>query len=295
MRGSRWIENHLPYILLVPAFLLAVTFTVAPSLYSVYISFTRYNINLYPVPVFDGLSQYVFAFTKDIFINQTFAITMEWVIVVIALNYSFGLALALLLNQRGLRGSTFFRVAFMISFAVPITGVWPIWERILAPSTGLLDQVLESLGLMDPNAPVQWINNYPLVSVAIIGLWSGFAFGAITILAALQGVPREEYEAAKIDAASRWNVFRYVEWPHLMPLNVILWMLGIVSALNTFGVIYVITGGGPGFATTTLYLYAYRSLGSGDYAYTSAIATMLFAIEMAVAVFYVKYALVRKT
>src|SRR5439155_25172089 len=162
------------------------------------------------------------------------------------------------------------------------------------PSTGLLNKTLESLGLMSPTNPIQWLNSYPLLSVALVGMWNGFAFGAIVLLAQLQSIPKEEYEAATLDGAGKLARFRHSQWPPLMPLNVVLWMLGIVSALNTFNIIYVLTGGGPGFASTTLYLYAYRELTSGDYAYTAAIAVLLFAMEMVVAAFYVKYVWLRK-
>jgi multiple sugar transport system permease protein len=232
-------------------------------------------------------------FTKDIFISQTISITIEWVAVVMTLNYSFALILALLMNQRRLRLKVHFRVLFLVSFAVPITAVWPIWVRILTPSGGLLNVMLAGLDLENPLHPIEWLNSYPLLTVAMVGLWSGFAFGAIALLAALQGIPADQYEAVRLDGANRFNTFRFIEWPHLMKLNVILWMLGIVAALNNFNIIYVMTGGGPGFATTTLYLYAYRELGSGDYAYTSAIATLLFAVEMVVAVFYVRYVWLR--
>jgi multiple sugar transport system permease protein len=79
-----------------------------------------------------------------------------------------------------------------------------------------------------------------------------------------------------------------------MPLNAILWLLGIVTSLNTFNVIFVLTGGGPGFATTTIYLYAYRQLLAGDYAYTASIATLLFIFEIALGAFYVKYIWMRQ-
>jgi len=291
-RGS--MGGKLPYLLLIPAFALIVAISLAPSTYSIYLSFTKYNININRHPVWFGLGQYIYMFTQDGFAYQTFAVTLEWVAIVIGLNYSFGLGIAKLLNQQGLKGKTFFRVGFMASFAAPITGVWPIWARILTPSGGLLNTYLEQLGLMDYRHPITWLNTYPLLSVAIIGLWSGFAFGAIVLLAQLQSIPREEYESARLDAAGRWSTFRNIEWPHLMPLNVVLWMLGIISALNTFNIIYVITGGGPGFASTTLYLYAFRNLTSGDYAYTAAISVVLFLMELVVAAFYIKYVWLRK-
>jgi multiple sugar transport system permease protein len=153
---------------------------------------------------------------------------------------------------------------------------------------------------MNISNPVQWLNQYPLPTVAMIAVWSGFAFPAITILATLQGIPKEQYEAAKIDAAGRFAVFRSIEWPNLMPLNVVLWLFGLITALNTFNVIFVLTGGGPGFETTTLFLYAYRNLGtyatpgSGDYAYTAMIATLLLASEMVIGIVYIRYLMLRK-
>jgi multiple sugar transport system permease protein len=288
------LGRRTPYLLLIPVFAVIITFSIAPSAYSIYLSFTKFNINLQRHPVWDGLYQYVYLFTQDLSISKVIGTTLEWVAIVIGINYSFSLAIAKLLNQPGLRGKTLFRVGFMASFAVPITGIWPIWARILTPAGGLLNSYLEKAGLMSYQHPVEWLNSYPLLTVAVIGLWSGFAFGAIVLLAQLQGIPQEEYESAKLDAAGPWARFRYIEWPHLMPLNVILWMLGIISALNTFNIIYVLTGGGPGFASTTLYLYAFRNLTAGDYAYTAAISVVLFLMEMVVAAFYIRYVWLRK-
>jgi multiple sugar transport system permease protein len=290
-----WARGKLPYLLLIPVFSLIFAFGILPSLYSIYLSFTSYNIDLNLHPICCGLQQYKYLFTEDPFVSQTVLVSIEWVAIVIAFNYSLGLGVAKLLNQPGLRGKTFFRVGFMASFAVPITGIWPIWERLLTPSGGLLNTYLEKLGLMNPKYPIEWLNSYPLETVALIGLWNGFAFGAIVLLAQLQSIPKEEYESSKMDAAGRWGRFRYIEWPHLMPLNVILWMLGIISALNTFNLLWVMTGGGPGFESTTLYLYAYRNLGAGDYAYTASIAVLLFLMEMVVAAFYIRYVWLRKT
>lgn len=289
------LGRRLPYLLLIPVFAVIASFAIAPSFYSAYLSFTRFNIDLQRHPTWAGDFQYIYLFTEDLFVRNVIIVTIEWVAIVIGFNYSFGLAVAKLLNQPGLRGKTIFRVGYMASFAAPITGVWPIWERILTPSGGLLNYTLEKLGLMSYQHPVEWLNSFPLFTVALIGLWSGFAFGAIVLLAQLQSIPREEYESAKLDAAGRWARFRYIEWPHLMPLNVILWMLGIISALNTFNIIYVLTGGGPGFESTTLYLYAFRTLQSGDYAYTATISMVLFIMEMVVAAFYIRFVWLRRT
>jgi multiple sugar transport system permease protein len=289
------LERRLPYLLLIPVFAVIIAFAISPSFYSVYLSFTRYNIDLQSHPTWAGAYQYVYLFTEDLFVRNVISVTIEWVIIVIGLNYTFGLAVAKLLNQPGLRAKAIFRVGYMASFAAPITGIWPIWERILTPSGGLLNYYLEKLGLMSYQHPVQWLNSYPLLTVALVGLWNGFAFGAIVLLAQLQSIPREEYESARLDAAGRWARFRHIEWPHLMPLNVVLWMLGIVSALNTFNLIFVLSGGGPGFESTTLYLYAFRILKSGDYAYTSAISMVLFLMEMVVAAFYIKFVWLKKS
>ena len=288
------LERRSAYLLLLPVFAVIIGFAIAPSAYSIYLSFTKFNIQLQRHPIWDGFDQYVYLFTQDLFIRNVIGVTLEWVAIVIGFNYTFGLAIAKLLNQPGLRVKSLFRVGYMASFAAPITGIWPIWARILTPSGGLLNSYLEKLGLMSYQHPVQWLNAYPLLTVAMVGLWSGFAFGSIVLLAQLQSIPREEYESAKLDAAGRWARFRYIEWPHLMPLNVILWMLGIISALNTFNIIYVLTGGGPGFESTTLYLYAFRNLAAGDYAYTAAVSVVLFLMEMVVAAFYIKYVWLRK-
>lgn len=293
MNWRLWLGRRVAYLLLIPVFALIVGFSFAPSAYSIYLSFTKFNIDLQRHPIYDGLGQYVYLFTEDLFIRNVFAVTIEWVIIVIGFNYSFGLGIAKLLNQPGLRVKTLYRVGYMASFAVPITGIWPIWERILLPSGGLLNYYLEKIGLVSAAHPIEFLSDYPLPTIAMVGLWSGFAFGAIVLLAQLQSIPREEYESAKLDAAGRWGRFRYIEWPHLMPLNVILWMLGIISALNTFNIIYVLTGGGPGYASTTLYLYAYRNLQSGDYAYTAAVSVVLFLMEMVVAAFYIRYVWLR--
>jgi multiple sugar transport system permease protein len=292
--GSRlgWVEKHLPYLLLIPAFALIVAIHILPSLYSVYLSLTRYNVDIpgQTTPRFDGLFNYIRLFTKDLYIGQTVTVTIEWVVGIVSLSYLSALVVALLLAQRNLRGKAFYRVFFMLSFAVPITAIYPVWLRIFSGTDGLIDGYLQFFGLMNPAHPIVWFESYPLETLIFIGVWGGFAFGTITILAALTSLPKEQYEAASLDGASRLSVFRRIEWPHIMPLNVILWMLGIVSALNSFNLIYVLTDGGPGFSTTTLYIYAYNYIATGNYAYVATIETTLFIAEIVIAVFYVRYA-----
>lgn len=289
---QNWLGKRLPYLLLIPAFGLITIIHIIPSLYSVYYSFTKYNINIGTLdhPKWAGLFEYIFLFTKDPFWIQTIRTTIEWSVGILVASYCFSLLVALLLNQPNLRGRAFYRVFFMLSFAVPITAIWPIWLGITSGTYGLIDGYLQYFHLQNPAKPIVFFETYPLETLIFIGVWSGFAFGTITLLASLTSLPKQHYEAAALDGADRVSVFRKIEWPHLMPLNVILWMLGIVSALNSFNLFYVLTDGGPAFETTTLYIYAYNQLATGNIAYSATIATILFMVEIVIAVFYVRYA-----
>ncbi|PXY34498.1 ABC transporter permease [Prauserella sp. PE36] len=204
--------------------------------------------------------------------------TVQWTVICVALHYTIGLGLALLLN-RALRMRTLYRMLLILPWAVPPFVAAFGWRLILNDEGGLLNAVLNVVGIPG----VDWLGQ-PLaakVSVIMVNVWLGVPFMMVALLGGLQTVPKELYEAAEMDGASPWQRFRAVTLPGLRPVSGTVILLGTIWTFNQFPVIALLTGGGPGGATNILVTEAYERAFQGirDYAgaatYGAIIASML--------------------
>ncbi|MFF5985517.1 carbohydrate ABC transporter permease [Prauserella flavalba] len=204
--------------------------------------------------------------------------TVQWTVICVALHFTIGLALALLLN-RALRMRTLYRMLLILPWAVPPFVAAFGWRLILNDEGGLLNAVLNVVGIPG----VDWLGQ-PLaakVSVIMVNVWLGVPFMMVALLGGLQTVPKELYEAAEVDGASPWQRFRAVTLPGLRPVSGTVILLGTIWTFNQFPVIALLTGGGPGGATNILVTEAYERAFQGirDYAgaatYGAIIASML--------------------
>jgi multiple sugar transport system permease protein len=163
------------------------------------------------------------------------------------------------------------------------------WQWMLADQGGLVNQVLEGLHLID--TPITWLAdpNLAVVSVVLVGVWSRFAFMMITVLAALASVPDDLHEAAAIDGATRWQQFRYVTFPLILPVSIIATLLQAIWTFNDFALPFVLTGGGPANATTTTVLLAYKeAFQRFNVGYGTTIAVISMVLMLALGVVYLR-------
>ena len=205
-------------------------------------------------------------------------VTLAWTVTNVALHVSIGLGLALLLNRADLAGKGIYRVLLVLPWAVPNYITALLWKGLFDWEFGTINGLLELLGL----SRVAWFSSLGTAFVANLctNAWLGFPFMMVVSLGALQAIPRELYEAADVDGASRWMTFRHVTLPLLRPALVPALLLGMVWTFNAFNVVYLVSGGEPDNATDILVSEAYRwaFARQEQYGYAAAYAALIFLI-----------------
>ena len=271
-----------PIILfLLPALSFYFVFELFPIFYSLYISFFEWHI-IGDVR-FVGLENYFKIFSDPVFIvalRNTFIYT----IVTVPTQIFFGLAIALLLNQK-IRGKVTFRALYYIPVITSWTVVSLIWKWIYDPVYGFLNYVLLSLGAI--REPVRWLQDpsVALCAVMLVTIWKGIGWNMVIFLASLQTIPQSLYDAALIDGANRWRRFRYITLPLLRPVIATVTVLLTIGALNAFVQIYILTAGGPLHSTEVINTYLYKNAFSYlNFGYASSMAMFLLALTLTISI-----------
>ena len=188
-----------------------------------------------------------------------------------------GLALAVVLNE-ALPGRTIFRALLLIPYLTSVAIVGLLWRNILDPHIGILNRVLEAIGLPGQT----WLTTNPLAVIVGITVWSSVGYTMVLFLAGLQGIPAVYYEAARVDGASPMRRFFSITLPLLAPTTLFVSMIGVIASLQQFALPYIVTGGGPGNATS---LYAFRvfniAFSASDFGYASALSFLLLLVILA--------------
>ncbi len=280
--GREWL-TFLAFI--APNFLIFAVFTYWPIIYSFYLSFTRWNF-LTPNPKLVGLRNYTRLLHDEYFwevVINTFTYTFS--VVLIAQGIAFLLALAL---NRRVRGQPFFRT---ISFTPHITTTAAaalVWVLLLDPNLGPLSHVYNALGIQGP----RWLASTTLAlwAIIIVGIWKEIGFSSVFFLAGLQNINKDYYEAAQVDGATPWHLFRHITVPMMTPVIFFLMVSGLIQAMKAFDVVAVMTEGGPVYPSSATYVYhlyqlAFRNFRAG---YASAFAMFFFAAIILITLFQIR-------
>jgi multiple sugar transport system permease protein len=207
---------------------------------------------------------------------HSFLITLLYAAGTLIVGTAVGLGLAVILNQ-ALPGRTLFRSLLLIPYLTSVSIVGLLWRNILDPQVGILNRLLESLGLPGQT----WLSTHPLATIVGITVWSGAGYTMVLFLAGLQGIPGLYYEAARIDGAGPWRRFFSITLPLLAPTTLFVSIIGLISTLQQFALPYIVTGGGPGNATS---LYAHRlfivAFNDNDFGYVSALSVLLLLVVL---------------
>jgi multiple sugar transport system permease protein len=197
-----------------------------------------------------------------------------------------GLLAALLLNRKGLRGEALFSAAILMPLVVPETIAAYAWASMLAPGAyGMANKLIGLFGV----PPVDWLQQQPMAAIIIVNIWRGIAFAMIIFLAALQGIQPDILEAAAIDGAGAWRRLIYVTLPLLRYAILLYMLLTTIFTFGIFGLVYVLTAGGPGTATQILGIYIYQtSFRFFQLGYGSAAAVVTRLIALSLGLFYVR-------
>lgn len=275
-----------PWLLLTPALLATLLIVFIPAVQTIWMSLHQVVLFRPRTRPFVGLANYAEALGDPVF-WQSLATSLLWVVAAVGLQFALGLAAALLLNRR-FRWRGIARALIVVPWALPSVIIGLIWTWMLDFNLGLVNELGLRTGLL--GQPIPWLSQ-PGTAVAAVILavvWQGFPFFAVTLLAGLQAIPAELYEAASLDGAGPVQRFRHVTLPGLAAVMTTALLLRMIWVANSLDLILVMTGGGPGTATQTLPLHAFLTAWSGgNYGQGSALAIMLTLLLLGVVVTYV--------
>lgn len=277
-------------MLLVPAIAVYAVFALYPMIEVIKLSFMRWN-GLTPTMDFVGVANYVDIFTNDAVFWVALKNTIIWTAMSLVVPPLIGLAFALGLNQPIL-GRVPLRAIFYLPVIIAPIAVATMWRWMYDPFFGLFYQIFNGLGL--PTWNLDWLGdrNVALYSIFIASVWQTVGFSMVLFLAGLQSVSQTLVEAARIDGAGRFDVFRYVTLPALRPMVTIVLILSLINSLKAFDVVYGMTGGGPAQSTQMLALWSYtQAMQLGNFGNGSAISVVLLLITIAIVIPYLRWTL----
>lgn len=245
-------EERLAWLFVLPVVLGIGIFQIYPTLFSLYVSLTQWNL-LTP-PRWVGMRNYVELFTTDRFFGQTMRNTGTYTLGVVLPAMILALIFAILLNQE-IRGKYIYRAIYFIPVIAPAVAVALLWGWLYEPNFGIINSALRAIGIQGP----AWLGStkWAMTAVIIESIWAGLGFNIVIFLAGLQNISREYYEAAAMDGAGFWRQFFHITLPLLSPVTFFILVTGVIGTFQDFTVPFIMTGGGPAGATQLVVMYLY--------------------------------------
>ncbi len=277
-----------PYWFILPAMLLLSILMLIPI-----IQVFRYslldNVITNKNPQFVGLANYKEILSDDVF-RSSIGHTLYFTIFSVIFHLILGMSFAILLNSKYLSSGVraVLRVIFIFPWLFTPAIIAIVWRLILDP-LGIMNYILNQAGLID--GIVEWLSNEETVlqTLTFINIWNGYPFYMVSLLAGLQSVPRQQYEAALIDGANAPQQFYYITLPHLRPIILSLSILDFIWTMQVFPLVWMTTGGGPGHATEVMATYTYKlTFLQFEFSLASASAMIILLISMIISIFYVR-------
>jgi multiple sugar transport system permease protein len=293
-RRARVSEVALGYGMLAPALLLLLVFELFPILYGLYISMCDWRLSCVE---FIGGDNYLRAL-RDPAMWHALLVTTTYSVIAVILQLSVALFLAYLLYQR-IAGQEFFRVLLFLPYITATVASAAVWGQVYSPDNGLLNAILKWLGLQ----PLRWLAeptgvfaliaqnfgvtlpgwangpSFALVAIIIYTTWVFVGYDITIFLAGLANIPTELYEAARVDGARGWKLFRHITFPLLSPTTFFLSLLTVIGTFKAFNHVYVLTQGGPGNATTTASVLIFQQMYQNNrYGYSAALSFIVFSV-----------------
>ena len=284
LAARRFRENLIGWGFALPFVVIFVLFMAGPIVASLLLAFTSFGLADLRNPLgasFVGLDNFVKLLSDQKFVAGILN-TAYFVVVGVPLTLVLGLAAALSLNRGISRFRTLFRVGYYLPVVTSIVAIAVVWRFVLNPDQGLVNAVLQSLGIRGPD----WLADPVLAMPSIIAMatWRNLGFAMVIFLAGLQTIPATLYEAASIDGAGRWQAFRHVTVPMLRPTILFMTVITTIGYLQLFEEPFVMTGGGPLDKTLSISMYMYQQgFTFFHQGYAAAIAWVLFLIVAVVA------------
>jgi ABC-type sugar transport system permease subunit len=284
-RGRRRFNSA--YLFIAPSLFIIAVFIAEPILQSGWLSLEHYTLGASSAP-FAGFGNYTALWHDSRFWNAL-RVTVIYTAAVTIGQVVLGLAIASRL-RRTTWYTSLLRTAYFFPYIASLVVVGVIWKFLLDPQVGLINAWLSDLGV---SSPPDWLQSTGLAlpTVIAVGLWKNVGFTMIVLLAGMQQVPADLYEAATLDGAGPWRRFRHVTLPALRPSLLFTVLIGTITGLQLFDLVFAMTGGGPVFSTESVVMYLYqKGFVESDMGYASAIAWVLFVIILAVSAVQLKVA-----
>lgn len=278
------------YLFIVPAGLFLLAFMVYPVLFNISLSFrdvTAATLLDASQNTLVGFANYAKIFTNPSFL-VTIVNTLLFTFFSLVFQLGFGMALAVFYTQR-FPGSTYMRGLYLVAWTIPTVVSGSVFRWLLDGEAGVINYLLRTVHLIA--GPVFWISdpNVALVSVIFVNIWLGLPFNLTLIVAALQGLPFEVYEAASIDGASGWEKFRFVTLPMLRPALLSILVLGLIYTFKVFDLVFIVTNGGPLNASEVVSTLAYKLVFRNfEFGQGAALLNLLFLFLFMLSIFYIR-------
>ncbi len=271
------LDRQAKYVFAFPALLVIFGLMVFPVVFNIYMSFHQWFLggNRFYI----GLKNYQKLFFADPRFWNSIIVTFQFVIPSVILCVGLGMLVALFLN-REFRGKGLVRTITLLPMLATPAAIAVVWMIMYHPTLGVMNYGLSLIGIN----PMLWVNSTQTAvpSLILIEIWKWIPLPMMIILAALQSLPSSPYEAAEIDGASKWQMFRYITFPLIRPAVMTATILRTIDCLKTFDIIYVMTQGGPDIATETLEIYTYKTgFTYFQLGYSSAMALVLTVLILA--------------
>ena len=266
-------QQKIAYLFIFPPLILFAIFMVIPTLMAFYLSLTNYNV--IQIPKFIGFKNFANIF-QDPYFMVALRNTFFYAICYVPLGLIVSLGSAILLNRKK-PGTKLFRTCFYLPVLSSSIATATIWLWLFNPQYGLINRMLSWFGISGP----AWLadSDWAMMAIIIMSVWAGFGGNMMIYLAGLQGIPDYLYEAATLDGATRFQMFRYITIPALTSTTFLVSTMLCIGAFQMFDQAYLLTQGGPGNATVTVVYYIYNTaFGSLNMGYASALSVILFAI-----------------
>lgn len=279
-RPGVFLERHFGQLLPLPAVLSIALLIIFPLAFNLYMSLQTWFVSSATPPKYVGLRNFVEIFGKDARFWNSMWITVQFTVITVLLELVLGLAIAVYLH-RDFRGRGVVRTVMLLPMVSTPVAVALIWVIMFNPSLGILNYLLSLVGMK----PLLWLGHprTALPSLIFMDIWKWTPFMVLILHAGLQSLPLTPFEAALIDGASRWQLFRYVTLPLLRPTVAVALIFRTMDSLKTFDTIYVMTEGGPNNASEVLNIYVFQTgFKYFHIGYASALAVILIVFVFAV-------------
>ena len=276
-------ERGISFLFIAPAVVILLALSIYPLFYAIKVSFqtnTGQNV-AWSLQNFTRLA-------TDKFFLEALAHTVIYALVALTFEFLLGLGLAVLMNQ-AIRARSFFRALLLVPMMLPPVVVGVVWRLMLNSNFGAVNGTLKWIGIN--TTALTWTASPKLAfaSVIAVDIWQWTPFVFLVLLAGLQAIPQEPYEAALIDGSSSWQTFRNVTLPLLKPAILIALLLRTMDLLRVFDQIFILTEGGPGFSTETISLYIYRTaFRFSNFGYAAAMSFVLLILTNIISLFYIR-------